>query len=163
MTVDSGSKRVELSLSRQSSIILAAKVFGFVLSFFLPVLVVRLMPQDEVGIYRQVFLIVNTAINILPLGMGMRLIFFHERNAIPLAKYPHSVLGGFFASHWYPDILTFSSNMRKWTALAAYRNSYLALLVVLCLRSSYCKPRGVACIVCYCRNTSFKGCFDIPR
>lgn len=79
MTVDSGSKRVELSLSRQSSIILAAKVFGFVLSFFLPVLVVRLMPQDEVGIYRQVFLIVNTAINILPLGMGMSAYYFLSR------------------------------------------------------------------------------------
>lgn len=105
--------RVELSLTRQSSIILAAKFFGFVLSFFLPILIVRFMPQDEIGVYRQVFLIINSAVTILPLGMGMSAYYFLSRE--PELRNPAVfnififlfLLGGllFAGLNIYPDVL----------------------------------------------------------
>lgn len=110
---DNRKPREVLSLTSQSSIILAAKVFGFVLSFFLPVLIVRFMPQDEVGVYRQVFLVIGSAVSILPLGMGMSAYYFLSRE--PELRNPTVfniflflfILGGllFAGLNLYPDVL----------------------------------------------------------
>jgi glycosyltransferase involved in cell wall biosynthesis/SAM-dependent methyltransferase/peptidoglycan biosynthesis protein MviN/MurJ (putative lipid II flippase) len=56
-----------------------AKCFAFGLSFMLPLLLVRRLSQHEFGLYKQVFLIVGTAIYILPLGFGMSAFYFLAR------------------------------------------------------------------------------------
>lgn len=56
-----------------------AKCFAFGLSFILPLLLVRRLSQHEFGLYKQVFLIVGTAIYILPLGFGMSAFYFLPR------------------------------------------------------------------------------------
>jgi O-antigen/teichoic acid export membrane protein/GT2 family glycosyltransferase/2-polyprenyl-3-methyl-5-hydroxy-6-metoxy-1,4-benzoquinol methylase len=56
-----------------------AKTFAFGLSFILPMLLVRQLSQHEFGLYKQVFLIVGTAIYVLPLGFGMSAFYFLPR------------------------------------------------------------------------------------
>lgn len=56
-----------------------AKCFAFGLSFVLPLLLVRRLSQHEFGLYKQVFLVVGTAIYILPLGFGMSAFYFLPR------------------------------------------------------------------------------------
>ena len=57
----------------------SAKCFAFALSFMLPLLLVRRLSQHEFGLYKQVFLIVGTALYILPLGFGMSAFYFLPR------------------------------------------------------------------------------------
>ena len=57
----------------------SAKCFAFGLSFILPLLLVRRLSQHEFGLYKQVFLIVGTALYILPLGFGMSAFYFLPR------------------------------------------------------------------------------------
>ncbi len=56
-----------------------AKCLAFGLSFILPLLLVRRLSQHEFGLYKQVFLVVGTAIYILPLGFGMSAFYFLPR------------------------------------------------------------------------------------
>ena len=56
-----------------------AKVVGFVFSIALPLLIARRMDPQQVGIYKQVFLVVATAMNILPLGVHMSAYYFLPR------------------------------------------------------------------------------------
>lgn len=67
------------SLKAQSAWLLFAKVTGFVFSFLLPLLVVRFLTQDMVGVYRQVFQTVATAVAILPLGVSISAYYFLSR------------------------------------------------------------------------------------
>jgi len=67
------------SLTRQSALILIAKIAGFALSFLLPLLIARILTQEEVGVYRQVFLVVMNAVVILPLGFSMSAYYFLNR------------------------------------------------------------------------------------
>lgn len=56
-----------------------AKTLAFVFSFALPLLLVRRLSQREFGLYKQVFLFVNTAFALLPLGVGMSAFYFLPR------------------------------------------------------------------------------------
>lgn len=67
------------SLKAQSAWLLFAKVIGFGFSFLLPLLIVRLLSQEQVGIYRQAFLVVVNANVILTLGFGMSAYYFLAR------------------------------------------------------------------------------------
>ena len=67
------------SLKSQSAWLLFAKTVGFVFSFLLPLLVVRFLAQDKVGVYRQVFQVIATAVAILPLGVSMSAYYFLAR------------------------------------------------------------------------------------
>jgi len=67
------------SLKSQSAWLLFAKVVGFVFSFLLPLLVVRFLTQENVGIYRQVFQVIATTVAILPLGVSMSAYYFLSR------------------------------------------------------------------------------------
>lgn len=69
----------ETSLKAQSAWLLFAKVVGFAISFLLPLLVVRYFSQEQVGVYRQVFLVITTANAILPLGFGASAFYFLSR------------------------------------------------------------------------------------
>ena len=59
--------------------IMSARTAAFVLSFALPLLLVRQLDQTSFGLYKQVFLLVGTAVNVLPLGFHMSAFYFLPR------------------------------------------------------------------------------------
>lgn len=63
-----------------------AKSFAFVVSLALPLLLVRRLSQAEFGSYKQAFLVIGTAIAILPLGFGTSTFYFLPRESTPRAK-----------------------------------------------------------------------------
>lgn len=67
------------SLKSQSAWILFAKIAGFAISFLLPLLTVRFLTQEKVGVYRQAFQFITNAANILPLGFSMSAYYFLNR------------------------------------------------------------------------------------
>ena len=56
-----------------------AKGTAYVLGFALPLLLVRRLSQYEFGLYKQVFLIVSTALTVLPLGFSLSAYYFLPR------------------------------------------------------------------------------------
>ena len=56
-----------------------AKTVGFVFSVALPLLVARRMDPEQVGVYKQVFLVIGTAMNMLPLAFHMSAYYFLPR------------------------------------------------------------------------------------
>lgn len=72
--------RKSSSLTKQSAWILFAKVIGFALNTMLPLLVVRYLSLENVGTYRQAFLVVANAILVLPLGFSMSAYYFLNRD-----------------------------------------------------------------------------------
>ncbi len=69
------------SLKTQGAWILFAKITGFVISFLLPLLIVRFLTQEKVGVYRQAFQFIVNAVAILPLGFSMSAYYFLNRGA----------------------------------------------------------------------------------
>lgn len=67
------------SLKKQGAWLMFAKTVGFVFSFLLPLLVVRLLDQHQVGVYRQSFQVIINLIGILPLGFSMSAYYFLNR------------------------------------------------------------------------------------
>jgi O-antigen/teichoic acid export membrane protein len=67
------------SLTMRAALYMFAKTVAFMFSFMLPLLLVRRLSQHEFGIYKQVFLVVGTALSILPLGVGMSAYYFLPR------------------------------------------------------------------------------------
>lgn len=67
------------SLTMRAGLYMFAKTVAFVFGFALPLLLVRRLSQHEFGLYKQVFLIVGTALSILPLGVGMSAYYFLPR------------------------------------------------------------------------------------
>ena len=56
-----------------------AKSLAFVVSLILPLLLVRRLSQSEFGSYKQAFLVIGTAISVLPLGFGTSTFYFLPR------------------------------------------------------------------------------------
>jgi glycosyltransferase involved in cell wall biosynthesis len=83
--IDGHKRRVEAaqdrsgSLTMRAALYMFAKTIAFLFSFMLPLLMVRRLSQHEFGLYKQVFLVVGTALNILPLGVGMSAYYFLPR------------------------------------------------------------------------------------
>jgi O-antigen/teichoic acid export membrane protein len=67
------------SLGAQTATILVAKTLAFALAFSVPPLLARWLGVEEFGLYRQLFLLVDTALAILPLGFYMSLLYFVPR------------------------------------------------------------------------------------
>ena len=67
------------SLKSQSAWLLFAKIIGFVFAFILPLLIVRFLSQDQVGVYRQSFLVIMNAAAILPFGFSMSAYYYLNR------------------------------------------------------------------------------------
>ena len=67
------------SLREQSAWLLFAKIVGFAFSFALPLLIVRYLTQENVGIYRESFQVITNAVVILPLGFSMSAYYFLAR------------------------------------------------------------------------------------
>ena len=76
----SESKKTNPSLKSQSAWLLAAKVAGFGFAFVLPLIVVRVLSQEEFGVYRLSFLVVMNAVSILPLGFAMSAYYYLARS-----------------------------------------------------------------------------------
>jgi O-antigen/teichoic acid export membrane protein len=72
-------ERKESSLTARAAWIMSARTLAFALSFALPILLVRRLDQTSVGLYKQVFLVVGTAMNVLPLGFHMSAFYFLPR------------------------------------------------------------------------------------
>ena len=73
------SDKIGLSLTARALWLLVAKIFGFGLSIALPLLLVRRLSQSEFGLYKQAFLVVGTAVAMLPLGFQMSAFYFLAR------------------------------------------------------------------------------------
>ncbi|HYP26974.1 MAG TPA: oligosaccharide flippase family protein [Blastocatellia bacterium] len=67
------------SLTSRAAWILFAKTVAFGLSFALPLLLVRRLSLREFGLYKQVVLVLGTALTMLPLGFGMSAYYFLPR------------------------------------------------------------------------------------
>lgn len=67
------------SLKNRSAWLLFAKIVGFGFSFLLPLLIVRYLTQDKVGLYRESFQVIMNALIILPLGISMSAYYFLSR------------------------------------------------------------------------------------
>jgi O-antigen/teichoic acid export membrane protein len=67
------------SLKNRSAWLLFAKIVGFGFSFLLPLLVVRYLTQEKVGLYRESFQVIMNAVMILPLGFSMSAYYFLSR------------------------------------------------------------------------------------
>ena len=73
------SEKIGLSLTARALWLLIAKIFAFSLSIALPLLLVRRLSQHEFGLYKQSFLVVGTALALLPLGFQMSAFYFLPR------------------------------------------------------------------------------------
>jgi O-antigen/teichoic acid export membrane protein len=58
---------------------MVAKTISFAFAVALPLLLVRRLSQQDLGLYKQVFFVVTTAMNLLPLGFGMSAFYFLPR------------------------------------------------------------------------------------
>src|SRR5262245_43519769 len=67
------------SLTFSTSLLIAAKTLAFASTVAIPLLLVRSMPQHEFGLYKQIFLVVNSAVSMLPVGFGMTAFYFLPR------------------------------------------------------------------------------------
>jgi O-antigen/teichoic acid export membrane protein len=67
------------SLRSSSAWLLAAKLIAFACSFALPLVIVRILTQDQAGEYRLAFQVVTNAVVILPLGFSMSAFYFLAR------------------------------------------------------------------------------------
>src|SRR3954468_22381673 len=69
------------SLAARAFLLMFAKVLAYFLGFALPLVLVRRLSQHEFGLYKQVFLVVSTALTVLPLGFSLSAYYFLPREA----------------------------------------------------------------------------------
>src|ERR1044071_4150686 len=69
----------EVSLTARAAWFMFARMLAFAFSFAQPLLLVRRLSQHDFGLYKQLFLIVTTAITTLPFGFGMSAFYFLPR------------------------------------------------------------------------------------
>ncbi len=72
-------KKQTVSLRAQSAWLLFAKIIGFGFSFLLPLLIVRYLSRENVGLYRESFLVIVNAVAILPFGFSMSAYYYLSR------------------------------------------------------------------------------------
>jgi O-antigen/teichoic acid export membrane protein len=71
------------SLTGRAASLFVAKGFAFALAFALPLLLVRRLSVEEFGAYKQIFLVVGSALVVVPLGFGMSAFYFLPRERDP--------------------------------------------------------------------------------
>ena len=69
------------SLTSQSAWLVFARVIGFVIAFALPLIIVRRLSQEAVGIYRQSFQLAGDAAAILSLGFNLSAFYYFNRDS----------------------------------------------------------------------------------
>lgn len=102
------------SLASRVSWLTFAKAVGFVFSIALPLLLVRRMDREQYGLFKQAFLIVATAVTVLPCGVPMSAFYFlprektRQRETVLNIVLFHAVVGALAcgALILYPAVLT---------------------------------------------------------
>lgn len=102
------------SLTWRVSWLTFAKTVGFAFSIALPLLLVRRMDRAQYGLYKQVFLVVTTAMTVLPFGVPMSAFYFlpretaRRRETVLNIVLFHLVIGALAcgALGFFPSILT---------------------------------------------------------
>jgi O-antigen/teichoic acid export membrane protein len=74
-----GIEKDSTSLTVRATWMMLAKTLAFIFSFALPLLLVRRLNQAEFGLYKQVFLIVGSAVLIFPFGFHMSAYYYLPR------------------------------------------------------------------------------------
>lgn len=118
--------RRKSSLTNQSAWILFAKVVGFGLNTLLPLMVVRYLTQENVGVYRQAFLVASNAVLVLPLGFSMSAYYFLNRETEKHSSTVFNILifnfmmGGlaFLTLFFFPQILGATFQSQELTRLS---------------------------------------------
>ena len=67
------------SLSTRTAALMLVRAIAFALSFALPMVIVRRLSVTEFGLYKQAFLVVGSAMVIMPLGFAMSAYYFLPR------------------------------------------------------------------------------------
>ena len=70
------------SLTSRATWLLAGKLAAFILSFLTPMLIARRLDLVTIGTYKQVFMIITSATNVLPLGFATCAYYFLPREPI---------------------------------------------------------------------------------
>lgn len=78
--------RTDLSLATNALWLMVAKSAAFVLGVAVPLLLVRHLTVKEFGVYKQIFLLLDTAVVILPLGFAMNAFYFFPRERARMAS-----------------------------------------------------------------------------
>ena len=136
------------SLTNQSAWILFAKVIGFGLNTLFPLLIVRYLTQDNVGVYRQAFLVASNAVLVLPLGFSMSAYYFLNRepekhsSAVFHILIFNFVMGGlaFLALFLFPQILGSAFQSQEMARLAPP----IGVLIWLWIFSSFLETVALA-------------------
>src|SRR5215470_12112785 len=66
-------------LTQRAALLMAAYVIATVMSFALPLVLVRTMNQAEYGLYKQAFQIIASALSLLNLQVAVSVFYFYER------------------------------------------------------------------------------------
>lgn len=126
--------RADDSLTLRTSWLVAGKTLAFAFTVAIPVLLVRRMPQHEFGLYKQIFLVINSAVTMLPLGFGMTAFYFLPRDA---PHRPHTVF----------NIVTFTAGVA--VMFGALLVVFPTTLVLLFKEpSAVAVVPWIACVVC---------------
>jgi O-antigen/teichoic acid export membrane protein len=67
------------NLTLRTALLVAGKTAAFALTIAIPLLLVRRMPQQEFGLYKQFFLMIGSAVSVIPLGFGFTAYYFLPR------------------------------------------------------------------------------------
>ncbi|MFN7994218.1 MAG: lipopolysaccharide biosynthesis protein [Bryobacteraceae bacterium] len=124
------------SLTHQAGSLLIAKVIGFALSVATPLVVVRILLQSDFGLYKQIALILDTAVPLLTLAFYMNAFYFLARRPAEGPKIVlnivivHAAVGclaGFI-------LLAFPSVLKSIFGSTNLRPYATAIAIVLCMR-----------------------------
>ena len=140
--------RRKSSLTSQSAWILFAKVTGFGLNTLFPLLIVRYLTQENVGVYRQAFLVASNAVLVLPLGFSMSAYYFlnrepekHSATVFNILIF-NFVMGGlaFLTLFFFPQILGSAFQNQEMTRLAPL----IGIVIWLWIFSSFLETVALA-------------------
>lgn len=135
-------------LSVQAGWILIAKIFAFAFTIALPIVIVRRLDQVEFGLYKQAFLVVNTALTLLPMGVAMSAFYYlprrtEQRSQVVFNILMFHVLGGaavVLVLTLEPGLLAFVFNS---AAMARYA-PWIAVVILFWLVSSLLEGIAIA-------------------
>jgi O-antigen/teichoic acid export membrane protein len=115
-------------LAIQAFWLTASKFVAALFNIGLPILLVRLMPQTDYGLYKQAFLFVTTAANVATLGVGMTAFYFMPRFPERGGQIALNILVYNFFAGWIPLVaLAFYPEMLR----LLFRTDALGPLAIL--------------------------------
>lgn len=129
------------SLTARAFWLMVAKTLGYAFSFALPLLLVRRLSQTDLGLYKQVFLVIGTAIVILPVGFATSAFYFlpreregHAQIVLNVMLFNLTVGGAACLALWlYPALLKTVFNSAEIVEFAPL----IGLVILLWLVSSF--------------------------